>query len=165
MLIFAGRRRCSFSFGKERESVDAFIILAIIIALGIFSKNAAVWIASGALIVFRLLPNEQLLNWTNQYAVKIGIAILTMGVLAPIALGKITIANLLDTVKSGAGILAIIIGIGVAYLGGKGTGLLAAQPQIVTGLMVGTIIGVAFFRGVPVGPLIAAGILALLRIC
>ena len=94
--------------------MDAFIILAIIIALGIFSKNAAVWIASGALIVFRLLPNEQLLNWTNQYAVKIGIAILTMGVLAPIALGKITIANLLDTVKSGAGILAIIIGIGVA---------------------------------------------------
>lgn len=28
--------------------------------------------------------------------------------------------------------------------------------------MVGTILGVAFFRGVPVGPLIAAGLLSLL---
>ncbi|WP_153944859.1 DUF441 family protein, partial [Acinetobacter baumannii] len=42
-----------------------------------------------------------------------------------------------------------------------GTGLLTAQPHIVTGLLIGTILGVALFRGVPVGPLIAAGILAL----
>jgi uncharacterized membrane protein (DUF441 family) len=36
------------------------------------------------------------------------------------------------------------------------------QPTVVTGLLVGTIIGVTFFRGVPVGPLIAAGIVSVL---
>lgn len=36
------------------------------------------------------------------------------------------------------------------------------QPSTVAGLLVGTVIGVALFRGVPVGPLIAAGILSLL---
>jgi uncharacterized membrane protein (DUF441 family) len=150
-----------FLIFERRRAMDAFIILIAIIALGIFSKNAAVWIAAGALIILRLLPGEQVLQWTNQYAVKVGIAILTAGVLAPIALGKINIVNLLDTVKSGVGILAIVIGIAVAYLGGRGTGLLAAHPQVVTGLLIGTILGVAFFRGVPVGPLIAAGVLAL----
>lgn len=36
------------------------------------------------------------------------------------------------------------------------------QPSTVAGLLVGTVIGVAAFRGVPVGPLIAAGLLSLL---
>ena len=33
--------------------------------------------------------------------------------------------------------------------------------QLVAGLLVGTVLGVALFRGVPVGPLIAAGIISL----
>ncbi|MGV8429073.1 DUF441 family protein [Pseudomonas aeruginosa] len=40
--------------------------------------------------------------------------------------------------------------------------LMGEQPILVTGLLIGTIIGVAFLGGIPVGPLIAAGILALL---
>ena len=38
---------------------------------------------------------------------------------------------------------------------------MSAQPSVVGGLLIGTVIGVAFFRGVPVGPLIAAGIVSL----
>jgi uncharacterized membrane protein (DUF441 family) len=92
---------------------------------------------------------------------KVGVIILTMGVLAPVALGKIPWSQLVDTMKSSAGLAAVIVGIFVAYLGGRGANLLTNQPTIVTGLMIGTIIGVALFRGVPVGPLIAAGILSL----
>ena len=39
---------------------------------------------------------------------------------------------------------------------------MASQPSIVAGLLVGTIIGVAFFKGIPVGPLIAAGMVSLI---
>ncbi|MFC7394558.1 DUF441 domain-containing protein [Scopulibacillus cellulosilyticus] len=141
--------------------MEPYIILIVIVLLGIFSKNLAVWAAGGVLIILRLLPFDQPLTWVSQYGMKIGIAILTMGVLAPIALGKVPLSNLLNTVKSFQGISAIIIGVGVAWLGGRGAGLLTQYPYIVTGLMIGTIIGVAFFRGVPVGPLIAAGILSL----
>ncbi len=35
------------------------------------------------------------------------------------------------------------------------------QPSLVAGLLVGTVLGVALFRGVPVGPLIAAGLVSL----
>lgn len=39
--------------------------------------------------------------------------------------------------------------------------LMGSQPHLVAGLLVGTVLGVALFRGVPVGPLIAAGIISL----
>ncbi|WP_245891055.1 DUF441 domain-containing protein [Desmospora activa] len=136
-------------------------MLIVVVALGALSKNATVWIAGLGLLLLRLWPSDQLLEWTQQYGLKIGVAILTMGVLAPIALGKIPWTNLVDTIKSVSGLAAIVVGIFVAYLGGRGAGILTNQPTIVTGLLIGTIVGVAFFRGVPVGPLIAAGILSM----
>jgi uncharacterized membrane protein (DUF441 family) len=142
--------------------MDAYIIIAGIIALGIFSKNLSVWLAALVLLVLRALPfGGPALTWMNQYGLKVGITVLTAGLLAPIALGKITLDHLKTMMTSSLGIFALLMGIFVAYLGGRGTGLLTVHPQVVTGLMVGTILGVAFLRGVPVGPLIAAGILAL----
>ncbi|MEG7498880.1 DUF441 family protein, partial [Enterobacter hormaechei] len=46
-------------------------------------------------------------------------------------------------------------------LGGRGVTLMSSQPSLVAGLLVGTVLGVALFRGVPVGPLIAAGLVSL----
>jgi uncharacterized membrane protein (DUF441 family) len=50
----------------------------------------------------------------------------------------------------------------VAWLGGRGVKLMSNQPDVVAGLLIGTVAGVALLRGVPVGPLIAAGILSVL---
>ncbi|MBM7646169.1 uncharacterized membrane protein (DUF441 family) [Scopulibacillus daqui] len=141
--------------------MDAYIILIVIVLLGILSKNLAVWAAGAVLIILRLIPSGQPLEWVNHYGMKIGIAILTMGVLAPIALGKVSLSDLWHSFKSLHGLAAIAVGIAVAWLGGRGAGLLTGSPTVVTGLMIGTIIGVALLRGVPVGPLIAAGILSL----
>ena len=141
--------------------MDAYIILGVVALLGFLSKNPTVWIAAVVLIVLKVIPTSPVLAWTNQNGLKIGITVLTMGVLAPVALGKITLADLWITSQSMIGITAVAVGIFVAYLGGRGTGLLTSEPHIVTGLLAGTIVGVALFRGVPVGPLIAAGILAL----
>ena len=61
-------------------------MLLVITLLGIVSKNATVWIAGAGLLALRLWPGNQLLTWTEQYGLKIGVIILTMGVLAPVAL-------------------------------------------------------------------------------
>ena len=58
--------------------------------------------------------------------------------------------------------MAIAVGIFVAWLGGRGVKLMSLQPDVVAGLLIGTVAGVALLRGVPVGPLIAAGILSIL---
>jgi uncharacterized membrane protein (DUF441 family) len=57
--------------------------------------------------------------------------------------------------------VAVLVGIFVAWLGGRGVSYMSVQPSVIGGLLMGTVIGVAFFRGVPVGPLIAAGIVSL----
>ncbi|WP_180190992.1 DUF441 domain-containing protein [Acinetobacter sp. YH01006] len=138
------------------------MVLLVLLACGIFSHNSAVTIAAAVLIVLKITPLHDLLPYIQQHGLNIGIIILTIGVLAPIASGKIAGESILKSFLSWKSLLAIAIGVFVAWLGGRGVKLMSNQPDIVAGLLIGTVAGVAVLRGVPVGPLIAAGILSLL---
>jgi len=134
----------------------------VLLACGIFSHNTAVTIAAAVLIILKITPLKELLPYVQQHGLNIGIIILTIGVLAPIASGKIPGDSILKSFLSWKSLLAIAIGLFVAWLGGRGVKLMSSQPDVVAGLLIGTVAGVAVLRGVPVGPLIAAGILSLL---
>ncbi|WPC33837.1 MULTISPECIES: DUF441 domain-containing protein [unclassified Acinetobacter] len=138
------------------------LVLLVLLACGIFSHNTAVTIAAAVLIVLKITPLNELLPYVQQHGLNIGIIILTIGVLAPIASGKIPGESILKSFLSWKSLLAIAIGLFVAWLGGRGVKLMSSQPDVVAGLLIGTVAGVAVLRGVPVGPLIAAGILSLL---
>ncbi|BBU96084.1 MULTISPECIES: DUF441 domain-containing protein [Providencia] len=138
------------------------IILLVLAGLGIISHNMTVTLAMLFLLVVRITPLNNYFPWVEKYGLTIGILILTIGVMAPIASGKITANEVLSSFLNWKSILAIVIGIAVSWLGSRGVTLMSHQPSTVAGLLVGTVIGVALFRGVPVGPLIAAGILSLL---
>lgn len=92
----------------------------------------------------------------------LGIVILTIGVMAPIASGSLPPSTLISSFLNWKSLIAIAVGVFVSWLGGRGVTLMSAQPSLVAGLLVGTVLGVALFRGVPVGPLIAAGLVSLL---
>lgn len=135
------------------------LLLVVLIILGVVSQNSAVTISAAVLLIMQQTVLSKYLPFVDQYGLKIGIIILTIGVLAPLVSGRIVLpepAQILNWKM----ILAIIAGILVAWLGGRGVSLMSGQPILVTGLLIGTIIGVAFFNGVPVGPLIAAGIIS-----
>ena len=138
------------------------IVLLVLLACGIFSHNSAVTIAAAVLIVLKITPLNSLLPYVQTHGLNIGIIILTIGVLTPIASGKISGESILKSFLSWKSLLAIAIGVFVAWLGGRGVKLMSTQPDVVAGLLLGTVAGVAVLRGVPVGPLIAAGILSLL---
>jgi len=138
------------------------ITLLLLLALGVVGNNATVSIAVAILLLMRLLSLERFFPFLEQYGLHVGIIVLTIGILTPLASGKIKPDSLYQLFMNWQSILAVLIGIFVAYLAGKGTSLMTDNPFIVTGLLLGTIIGVTFFRGVAVGPLIAAGILAFL---
>lgn len=137
------------------------IVLLILLACGIFSHNTAVTIAAGVLIVFRITPLNEFFPYLQAHGLNIGIIILTIGVLTPIASGKISGEAIIQSFMSWKSLVAIAIGLFVAWLGGRGVTLMTHQPNVVAGLLIGTIAGVALLRGVPVGPLIAAGLLSL----
>lgn len=145
------------------SSLDLNLIaLIVLLACGILSHNSSVTIASAVLIVVRISPLDQYFPFLQTHALSLGITILTIGVLTPIASGKIPGEMILKSFMSYKSILAIVIGLLVAWLGGRGVKLMSNQPDVVAGLLIGTVTGVALLRGVPVGPLIAAGMLSLL---
>ena len=137
------------------------IVLLVLLACGIFSHNTAVTIAAGVLIIFRITPLSEFFPLLQNHGLEIGVIILTIGVLTPIASGKIQGEEILKSFLHWKSLLAIAIGLLVAWLGGRGVSLMTNQPNVVAGLLIGTVAGVALLRGVPVGPLIAAGILSL----
>lgn len=138
------------------------MVLIVLLACGVLSHNSAITIATAVLIIFRLTPLQVYFPFLQNYALHIGIVVLTIGVLTPIASGKIPGDDILKSFFNWKSVLAILVGITVAWLGGRGVKLMSNQPNIVAGLLIGTVAGVALLRGVPVGPLIAAGILSLL---
>ncbi|MFP1738972.1 DUF441 domain-containing protein [Lonsdalea quercina] len=138
------------------------LILLALAALGIISHNMTVTLAILALLAVRITPLNHYFPCVEKYGLTIGVLVLTIGVMAPIASGKISAGEVMHSFLHWKSLLAVLIGVMVSWLGGRGVALMTSQPSVVAGLLVGTVMGVALFRGVPVGPLIAAGLLSLL---
>lgn len=138
------------------------LLLLVFAALGIISSNTPVTVAMVFLLLLRVLNLNQAFPWLEKYGLTLGIIILTIGVMAPLASGKKSLQTIGESFLHWKSLLAIGVGLLVAYLGGRGATLMGTQPTVVAGLLIGTVLGVALFKGVPVGPLIAAGILSLL---
>jgi uncharacterized membrane protein (DUF441 family) len=140
----------------------SLLIMLGIAALGVISKNHTIAIALLLLALLRLTHQHRIIPVLEKHGITLGVIVLTVGVMSPLASGKVGAAELMGAFTNWRSIAAVGVGALVAYLGGRGVRLMSDQPLMVNGLLLGTVIGVAVFRGVPVGPLIAAGILAIL---
>lgn len=137
------------------------LILLVLGGLSLLVHNSAVTISVAALLLIKLTPLAQFFPYIEKQGLSLGIIILTIGVMAPLVSGSLPPSTLMKSFLDWKSLLAIAVGILVSWLGGRGVTLMSSQPTIVGGLLIGTIIGVSLFRGVPVGPLIAAGLVSL----
>lgn len=135
-------------------------LLIALVLLGYFGHNVAIAISALVLLIVQQTGLAAALPWINKNGINLGIIILTIGVLSPLVSGKVLLPSLKEFLDWNI-ISAIAVGVLVAWFGGRGVTLMKFHPTLITGLIIGTLIGVAFFRGVPVGPLIAAGMLSL----
>lgn len=135
--------------------------LLVILVLSVIGNNHTVSIATLVLLLIKMLGFDTWFPFIESHGINIGIIILTLAVLTPIAQGRISTAAMLDAFKTPIGLTAIIIGIFVAWVAAKGVPFMSGSPEVVTSLVLGTIIGVCFFHGLAVGPLIAGGLVAL----
>ena len=135
------------------------LFLVGLIFLGVLSNNSTITIAATVLLFMQQTLLTKYLPLVDKYALNSGITLLTIGVLSPLVSGKTPFFHYYEFFSLKM-IMAIIMGILVAWLAGRGVPLMSNQPILVTGLIIGTIAGVALLGGIPVGPLIAAGILS-----
>lgn len=136
--------------------------LLLVLVIGLAARNHLVAGAATLLLLVYLAGFPDVLRFLGDRALSLGLLLLMVAVLAPLALGETTLADLSRLFTSLPGWLAIVGGAAATWLNGRGVGLLHDRPEIIGGLLVGTIIGVVALRGIPVGPLAAAGVTAIL---
>ena len=141
--------------------VDAFLVFMILISL--LTGNKTLLYAMGIVFVLRMVRATAVL----EILAGRGILVITIGFLAPIALERYDLSQFKAVFTSPVGWIAILCGIAVAIMGGKGVIVGQTDMVITVGIILGTFLGVAVFKGNPVGPLIGSGmawfIIALVR--
>ncbi|MDP2856578.1 MAG: DUF441 domain-containing protein [Bacillota bacterium] len=142
-------------------SAQAFILL-VVMFVGAASRNGLLVRAAAILLAVVMLDIAPVLSLLEERGLELGILMLTVAVLTPLASGHTSIADLTHTFVSKEGACALIAGVAAAVLTAQGVNLLRSSPQVVVGLALGSIIGAAFLGGIPAGPLVAAGVAAVL---
>lgn len=144
--------------------MDSNIILVVILAISILGKANSVAIAACILLIVKLLSLDKYIFPTiENYGMFIGLVLLIAAILIPIANGKVTSINIREVFTSWIGIAALLISLLTTYLSGLGLQYLTVEGHgdVMPALILGAVIAAAFLDGVPVGPLITSGMLAL----
>ena len=155
---FPGPRRKN----NQKEGISLayteYITLGFVLILSLIGHNMTVVYATAIVLILKLLGLTALLQTLGTQGLNWGIIILTAAILVPIANGTVTLQTMIDSFRSPIGIIAVITGVLAAVAGGGGLTLLKTNPDVVSALIIGTMAGVFFFKGIAVGPLIAGGL-------
>lgn len=137
-------------------------VLVILIIIGLIGRSPILATAASMLLMLKLASLERFFPAVERRGMEMGLLFLTIAVLVPFASEKITVKDLIPLFTTLVGVVALTGGALATYLNGKGLDMLRAEPHLIVGLIVGSIIGIVFFLGIPVGPLMAAAITTLL---
>lgn len=139
--------------------MEPIIFLIGLLVIGVIAKNQSLMIAVVFLLVLRFTGlGEKWFSVIQQKGINWGVTIITIAVLIPIATGEIGLKQLQESLKSSYAWIALLSGVFVAIIASRGLHLLQDDPHITAALVFGTILAVALFKGIAVGPLIGAGI-------
>ncbi|MBY6035213.1 DUF441 domain-containing protein [Fictibacillus nanhaiensis] len=139
--------------------MEPTLFLIGLLVIGVIAKNQSLMIAVAFLLVLKFSGlGEKWFSVIQHKGINWGVTIITIAVLIPIATGDIGFKQLQESLKSSYAWIALLSGIFVAVIASRGLHLLQNDPHITAALVFGTILAVAIFKGVAVGPLIGAGI-------
>ena len=135
--------------------------LLIIFVAAILSRNNLLGAAAAIVFFLDLMRLNRFFPLIQTRGLEAGLLFLTIALMVPFASGQVTLKSLVSSLLSPVGIMSIVGGLLGAYLNSQGLEFVAAEPSIVPASD-GVMISVSFFGGVSVGPIMAAGITALL---
>ncbi len=139
---------------------QAGITLLAVAAVSIFFRDYILASAAGILLLLNFFVDKSTLAAAGKPVFSVGIFFLMMFILMPVAAERIRVSDLLSQLKNPLFYFSLATAILVSHVGGRGVSFLQ-QPSILFAIVLGTLIGVLFFRGLPAGLIIAAGIVSL----
>lgn len=141
--------------------MNGIALLVTLLLIGIVARSNLIATAACVLLILKFTNLNLIFPLLEKRGLEVGLLFLLLAILVPVANEHITGKELLKTFTSLPGILAIIGGALATHLNGEGLQLLQIDPEIIFGLLIGSVIGIVFLGGIPVGPLMAAGLTAL----
>lgn len=143
--------------GGAMFTIENLGLLTLMI-LGLAARSSLVAAAAGVLLVFRLAGLNFMLPILDKHGVQIGLLFLTLWMLVPFAQGRVHLKDISQSFVTLPGILALIGGAVATHVNGRGLTMLNEHSHLMISLIIGSIIGIVALGGMPVGPLMAAGV-------
>lgn len=135
-------------------------LLLILILIGILGQSSLLATSACILLVLKLTRLQHYFPLIERRGLEVGLLFLLLSVLVPFASEQITFKDLIKGIFSWQGMMCALGGALATYMNGVGLQMLKIKPELMSGLVVGAIIGIVIFKGIPVGPLMAAGLAA-----
>lgn len=145
--------------------MNATTILLCILVVAVLGKAKSVAIATCVLLILKLLGLDKFIYpFLEKSGMSWGLILILAAIMIPIANGTISTESIRKVFTSWIGVAALLLSFFTTYLSGQGLTFLTTQGQgdIMPALILGSVAAAAFLGGVPVGPLITSGILALI---
>lgn len=139
------------------------MVLLLILVAGVLGGNDLVSVSAAVMLLLQLTGFGDVFTFLEQHGVEIGIIFLMLGLLLPFATDKLGLSATVRSLVSPAGLIALGAGTAAAYLAAQGVAMLQSHPESLVGLLVGSVLGVYFLGGIPAGPLVAAGLAAVVH--
>ena len=145
--------------------MESNIILTAILVVAVLGKANSVAVATCILLLVKLISIDQYIYPTiEKNGTFWGLVLLIAAILIPIANGNVSVSNMKSIFTSWIGISALLLSFLTTNLSGLGLNYLTIQghTDVIPALIFGAVVSAVFWGGVPVGPFITSGILALL---
>lgn len=140
---------------------NGMIILVALLIMGFVGNSTLMATAACILLILKLTKLNRFFGLLERRGLEIGLIFLMLSVLVPLAHDNVVYYDIIKQTLSPQGILAIIGGALATHMNGEGLTLLKMDPQLIFGMVVGSVVGIVFLGGIPIGPLMAAGLTAL----
>lgn len=138
------------------------LVLVALIIIGLIGRSPIITTAACILLIVKLIHLERYLPSIERRGMELGLLFLTLAVLVPFAAGRVQAKDIVGAFSSWVGWVALAGGATATFLNSRGLEMLKVDPQLIVGIVIGSIVGIIFLRGIPVGPLMAAGLTAVL---
>jgi uncharacterized membrane protein (DUF441 family) len=134
------------------------VLIFILVVLSFITKNKNLGISAAIIFVVSLTNSENIINFIEKYFLDLGMIFLMMWMLIPLLKIGSSSTSSLKSLLSLNGAVSFIMGAIVVVLAAKGVDFTKGNADVLSGVVLGSVVGVSLLGGVPVGPLIASGI-------
>lgn len=124
------------------------LLLLVLSAVGLTSGNDAVGLAALLALFVRELGPPGSLEATARHSTELGVLFLVLGLLLPAVSGAVRAPELFSRVLlTPTGLLSLAVGLIASRLAADGVALMQARPEVLMGLVAGSLAGVWLLGG------------------